>query len=406
MAINTTYKHPWQNGPSEMIIFSIDLLRRGINSKHLSSVPKEIYYGPPVENTFDFNNLLAFLFTDIAIESMFKVYLGLPDEVIKAKGVEYKERCKASKGYFHQVVSCVRKCAGSKIDGINLSHVQHYHNIRNKLYHEGDSITIPFQTALDYTDIAVKLLNILLGVDLKDVYSQLRSDDLDLDIKDYDDHSTSRNIPQILYKELELCIESLLPKLLYPSNIKKLDSCSKLEPLEAMWIVCDLIENVFSVDYNDCLSDRDIDTVNKRLKETSGTDINDYPTKKEVVIRVMSGFPDRGYPSIKNLPVKDYKLNSLSFDDFVRIHYEIGEVVASGLYYLFLKIVCEIIDHEVAIGTYNYNNQEKKKLTHIVNQYYHPSVLLILQTKEEFNEDNDYLYEVIKDWRCFKLSSA
>jgi hypothetical protein len=61
----------------------------------------------------------------------------------------------------------VKEAAGERLRDINLSHVRYFHELRNKLYHEGNGITIPTDKAKTYAELALKLLLNLLEIDLE-----------------------------------------------------------------------------------------------------------------------------------------------------------------------------------------------------------------------------------------------
>ena len=82
---------------------------------------------------------------DVGIETLFKTYLTLPDRVTGAQG-NFAERKKAAEGNFHDLVAGVEKAASTQIQDCNLSHVQYFHDLRNKLYHQGNGITPYFCT--------------------------------------------------------------------------------------------------------------------------------------------------------------------------------------------------------------------------------------------------------------------
>ena len=117
-------QHPWQSGPTELIYYAINHLHR----------------------TSEFDQRIAFLLLDIGIETLFKTFLQLPDEV-SGTNLSYTERKKASEGSFHELVRGIQKAAGSRLDDIDLTHIQFYHDLRNKLYHQGNGITIPTEKA-------------------------------------------------------------------------------------------------------------------------------------------------------------------------------------------------------------------------------------------------------------------
>lgn len=139
--------HPWQSGPTELIQYAI---------KHLHS-----------QN--DVDRRIAYLLLDVGVETLLKTFLTLPDEVTNSQ-LKFADRKQASIGGFHELVRGVGKAAGNKLNNINLSHIQYYHDLRNKLYHEGNGITVPPENINAYAKIAVELLKALLGVDLTDEY--------------------------------------------------------------------------------------------------------------------------------------------------------------------------------------------------------------------------------------------
>jgi hypothetical protein len=59
------------------------------------------------------------------------------------------------------------KTAGNRLKGINLGHVEYSHNLRNKLYHAGNGITVQGDHAEQYSQVALELLDRLLGIPLK-----------------------------------------------------------------------------------------------------------------------------------------------------------------------------------------------------------------------------------------------
>lgn len=137
--------HPWQNGPTELIKYAI---------QHM-------------HNKTDFDSRIAYLMLDVGVETLFKTYLTLPDDITKTQ-TKFSERKLASEGNFHELVRGVGKAANEKLKDFNLSHIQFYHDLRNKLYHQGNGITIPQENLYSYAQLATKLLKILLEVDLNE----------------------------------------------------------------------------------------------------------------------------------------------------------------------------------------------------------------------------------------------
>ena len=56
--------------------------------------------------------------------------------------------------------------AGSRLTGIDDADIEHYHRIRNKLYHDGIGPSVDEQYLLAYRQIAVLILRNLFAVDL------------------------------------------------------------------------------------------------------------------------------------------------------------------------------------------------------------------------------------------------
>lgn len=140
----TIEQHPWQRGPAEVIGYALQLMRR----------------------KSDLNQRIAFLLLDVGVETLFNVYLQLPQEVTGAQ-TSYSKRRQACEGSFHDLVRGVEEAAGDRLKGVNLQHVAYFHNVRNKLYHEGDGVTVQPERTSEYAAIAVKLLDRLLGVSVE-----------------------------------------------------------------------------------------------------------------------------------------------------------------------------------------------------------------------------------------------
>ena len=138
--------HPWQVTPTE-------LLKQAIRFLH---------------DETEVNRQIAYLLTDVGVETMFKTYLLLPDSITGAK-VDYYNREKATESNFHILVETVKEAAEDRITGINIENVKYYHTIRNKLYHQGDGIVPVSTNAENYLKVATELLFCLLDVDIRNM---------------------------------------------------------------------------------------------------------------------------------------------------------------------------------------------------------------------------------------------
>lgn len=135
---------PWQITPTELLKQAINLLR----------------YDTEVTRQ------MAFLLIDVGVETIFKTFLLLSDS-ITGVNVEYGERAAATKKTFHDLKDMIKKAAKDRITGIDLEKVKYYHDIRNKLYHQGDGIIPTAENTEDYMNISTELLYRLLSVDLR-----------------------------------------------------------------------------------------------------------------------------------------------------------------------------------------------------------------------------------------------
>jgi len=193
--------HPWQSDIVELVKLAAYHLSKGTA----------------------FDNRIAFLLFDVSVESIFKTYLTLPDEITHTS-ISYHKRKDATQGNFHILVRAVKEAAPS-VEDTEILHVQYFHDQRNKLYHQGTGITISQQNATSYGQLVVTMLDKLLSVDLSGMLitrTEVKTDAQQIvdrwqtEIDDFQD---------VVYQ----VIENIEPKLLYPSSQRRLKSLSKNE---------------------------------------------------------------------------------------------------------------------------------------------------------------------------------
>jgi hypothetical protein len=200
-------KHPWENGPTELIEFAMSKL----------------------DAKDEFSHRLAFIVTDIAVETLFKTYLLLPEDITKTK-IGFSARQKFVKGNFHDLLQGI-KVVTSKVDREDLYHIQFYHGIRNHLYHQGNGITVSKEKLEGYVRLSAKILNTLLGVDLTSLLEGDSSPHKRIDptlekrIKELSEELDA--VIRELQYLAKLIIEKIEPKLVLPSTISKLQNLSK-----------------------------------------------------------------------------------------------------------------------------------------------------------------------------------
>ena len=141
---------------------------------------KFIRYASNFENTKDdFERLIGYLLLDVGVEALLKAYV-LADSSLKyekreasAKGMVGKDTISDSKITaanfdkitFHNLIETVKLIARSKVTDAELKHAEHYHGIRNIIYHEGRKTVPSVQDFKNYLALAKSLLQKLLAVE-------------------------------------------------------------------------------------------------------------------------------------------------------------------------------------------------------------------------------------------------
>ncbi len=200
--ITSTKLRPWQSGPTELFKFALENFRQ----------PDEI------------NRRISFLLFDIGVETLFKTYLILPEDVTKTL-LPYADRKKYANGQFHDLLKGIQLAAHTKINEADLQHVGFYHNIRNNLYHQENGITVRQDYIEGYATTATNLLKQLLEVDLT---SLITIEPL-IKLKLCEHGCGNRYAQRICSRHqsaerlARLFTEKIEPRLIYPSTASKLN---------------------------------------------------------------------------------------------------------------------------------------------------------------------------------------
>ncbi|SFP22533.1 hypothetical protein [Enterovibrio norvegicus] len=183
------------------------------------------------------DNLIAFLLLDAGAEMLLKTYLGLPKKITGATTSE-DDRYNIIRRGFHDVVEGVKN-SRQGINTKDLARVEFFHGIRNKLYHQGNGLTVQRVHLEEYSTVIKSLFKQLLKIDL-DIQlesSRLTKEEAKLITLLNAEINKSLEFTKSKIKELEfscnLVVEMVAPKLLLPSFTKKFE---------------DLIEKAFSED--------------------------------------------------------------------------------------------------------------------------------------------------------------
>ncbi|THI87101.1 MAG: hypothetical protein CAF41_007805 [Nitrospira sp. CG24A] len=109
-----------------------------------------------------FDRRIAFISVDNAVETMIRVFLSLP----KGKsGVSVPRKdFDEAENSFPKLLALLWTHGSSRLTGLDDSDIEHYHRIRNKLYHDGTGLSVDEQYLLAYRQIASLLLQRLFAV--------------------------------------------------------------------------------------------------------------------------------------------------------------------------------------------------------------------------------------------------
>lgn len=113
-----------------------------------------------LESAFD--SRIAFISIDNSVETTIRTFLSLPPKISGIK-IPRKELDEAGNS-FPQMVDLLFKYASAKLVGLDDGDIEHYHRIRNQLYHNGTGLGVDKRYLLAYRQITSVLLNNLFGV--------------------------------------------------------------------------------------------------------------------------------------------------------------------------------------------------------------------------------------------------
>lgn len=131
-------KNTWASG-------AIELLKHG--EEHLK-----------LDTSFD--RKMAFISIDNCVELTIKSYLSLPKRYF---GETHPTRSELDNAYnsFPSLLDLIDKYAHEKLEGIELIDIEHYHRIRNTLYHQGTGLSVNEEyLELYYSMARILLLNL------------------------------------------------------------------------------------------------------------------------------------------------------------------------------------------------------------------------------------------------------
>lgn len=109
-----------------------------------------------------FDSRIAFISVDNSVETSIRTFLSLPEKI---SGVKFQHKEVEDAGNsFPKMVDLLFNKARPKLTGLNDGDIEHYHRIRNQLYHNGTGLGVDRRYLDAYRQIAAVLLNNLFGV--------------------------------------------------------------------------------------------------------------------------------------------------------------------------------------------------------------------------------------------------
>lgn len=115
-----------------------------------------------IDSNTAFDKRIAFISVDNAVENMVRTFLSLPKSKSGAN-IKRREIDEAGNS-FPKLLDILYKYAGDKLVGIDDADIEHYHRIRNTLYHQGTGLSVDEQYLKAYRGIADVLLQNLFKV--------------------------------------------------------------------------------------------------------------------------------------------------------------------------------------------------------------------------------------------------
>ena len=189
-------------------------------------IVSEAIYHAAKQNEED--NLIAFLLLDVGAEMLFKTYLGLPKHITGSTTPEDERYNILRKGFRH-VMEGVKNSRQGR-NGKELARVEFFHGLRNKLYHQGNGLTINRSHLDEYVLLVKSLFKQLLKVDIEEQLStnSLTKDEVDQIAKLKEEFNSLLELSKTKNNTLKLLcsliVEKIAPQLLLPSFVREFET--------------------------------------------------------------------------------------------------------------------------------------------------------------------------------------
>lgn len=118
-----------------------------------------------------FDKRIAFISIDNAVETTIITYLTLPKQFFGKDRPSRKEIIECDNNFTNYLTLLYKYCE-EKLVGIDPADIEHYHRIRNRLYHDGTGLAVDQEYISAYFIIAKLLLKRLFNIDFKELENE------------------------------------------------------------------------------------------------------------------------------------------------------------------------------------------------------------------------------------------
>jgi len=112
-----------------------------------------------------FDRKIAFISIDNCVELTLKSFLSLPKR-FSGETRPTKNELDNAFNSFPSLLDLIEKYASEKLDGVEINDIEHYHRIRNTLYHQGTGLSVKEEYVQLYFSIAKILLKNLFEIEI------------------------------------------------------------------------------------------------------------------------------------------------------------------------------------------------------------------------------------------------
>lgn len=186
---------PWARGPLEVLKHAIEHLQNGS----------------------DKDRRFALIHTDNSIELAARSFILFEKRLVPRTIPRHQwEQIEQN---FHELMRVLQAHASNKgyTDELD-SYIAFYHDLRNKLYHDGIGISVDSDSSKEYINVASKIFQILFGIEVE-IPSDLKMMPSPVSVSDkymrYADLQTPTNKFLVMFMELEKNMQDLYPRLAY-----------------------------------------------------------------------------------------------------------------------------------------------------------------------------------------------